>query len=302
MDPLACPDPLAERRYAYARAAAAEGDWRAAAEMFEQTLELAPGWAPAWAALGEAREKLGESPAAAAAYSAAVKADPEDRQGAGARLAQLQSRHVEALPPAYVARLFDDYAPRFDRHLTETLGYRGPELILAALDALAPGRRFALALDLGCGSGLAGRALRGRVERLEGVDISPGMIARAKETGVYDELEVGDLAAYLTRRPPGGADLAIAADAFVYLGDLTPVFAAAAKALAPSGLLVFTIECGEAPFALGPAMRFRHSDAHVRQAAAEAGLSVVHFAAASTRREAGADAEGRLVALAKLAR
>ena len=299
MDPLACPDPLAERRYAYARAAAVEGDWRAAAEMFEQTLELAPGWTPAWAALGEAREKLGDLPGAAAAYSAALRTDPQDRQGVGVRLAQLQDRRVEALPPAYVARLFDDYAPRFDRHLTETLGYRGPELILSALDAVAPGRRFAQALDLGCGSGLAGRALRARVERLVGVDISPGMIAKAREAGVYDELEIGDLLAFLVRRPPGGADLAVAADAFVYLGDLAPVFAAAAEALAPSGLLVFTVESGEAPFALGPAMRFRHSDAHVREAAEAARLEVAHFAAASTRREAGVEAEGRLVALAK---
>ncbi len=61
MDPLACPDPLAERRYDYAQAAAAEGDWRTAAEVLEQALERAPGWAPAWFALGEAREKLGEA-------------------------------------------------------------------------------------------------------------------------------------------------------------------------------------------------------------------------------------------------
>ncbi len=50
-------------------------------------------------------------------------------------LARLENRAVAALPPAYVARLFDDYAPRFDRHLTQTLGYRGPELIVSALDS-----------------------------------------------------------------------------------------------------------------------------------------------------------------------
>ncbi len=297
MDPLDCPDPLAERRYAYARAVAAEGDWPAAADLLAQALELAPGWSPAWFALGEARERLGDAAGAAAAYGAALDFDPRDRQGVAARLAQLVNRRVEALPPAYVARLFDDYAPRFDRHLTETLGYRGPELVLGALDAVAPGRRFAEALDLGCGSGLAGRALRTRVERLEGVDISPGMVAKARETGLYDALTVGDLATFLYAR--SGVDLAVAADAFVYLGDLAPVMAAVALALAPSGLLVFTVESGEAPFALAPTMRFRHSDAHVRQAAAAAGLSIAHFAAASTRREAGAEAEGRLVALAK---
>ena len=297
MDPLACPDPLAERRYAWAQAAAAEGDWAEAAEMFEQSLARAPAWARGWASLGEAREKLGDLPGAAAAYSAALDADPSDRQGAGAQLARLENRRVDALPPAYVARLFDDYAPRFDRHLTETLGYRGPELILSALDAAAPGRRFGLALDLGCGSGLAGRVLRARVDRLVGVDMSPGMVAKARQTGLYDELEVGDLVAFLGGR--SGVGLAVAADAFVYLGDLGPAMAAAAAALAHDGLLVFTVESGEAPYALGPTMRFRHSDAHVLEAAQAAGLEIAHFAAASSRREAGAEAAGRVVVLGK---
>jgi HEPN domain-containing protein len=41
-DLLVCDDPIAERRYAYARAAARDGDWAAAAEVLEQALELAP--------------------------------------------------------------------------------------------------------------------------------------------------------------------------------------------------------------------------------------------------------------------
>ena len=91
-----------------------------------------------------------------------------------------------ALPQAYVARLFDDYAWRFDKHLIKNLGYRAPALIAEALSAVAPDRRFALALDLGCGTGLMGEALRGRVDRLTGVDLSAAMIAKARERGVYD--------------------------------------------------------------------------------------------------------------------
>ena len=76
-------------------------------------------------------------------------------------------------PQAYVARLFDDYAPRFDAHLIESLAYRAPALIADALDSAAPGRRFAHALDIGCGTGLMGQAVRGRVDHLTGVDLSP---------------------------------------------------------------------------------------------------------------------------------
>jgi predicted TPR repeat methyltransferase len=299
VDPLACPDPLAERRYDYAQAAAAEGDWRTAAEVLEQALERAPGWAPAWFALGEAREKLGDGEGAAAAYRETLKADPKDRQGAGPRLARLEGREPAGLPPAYVARLFDDYAPRFDRHLREDLQYRGPELIIEALDAVATGRRFALTLDLGCGSGLAGRVLRSRVDRLVGVDLSAAMIAQARAAEVYDELAVGDLGEFLGSRAPGGADLIVSADTLVYLGDLRPVVAAVATALGRGGLFAFTVEAGEAAFSLSESLRFRHSDAHIREAAAEAELTIARLAPVATRREGGQDAAGRVVVLGK---
>jgi predicted TPR repeat methyltransferase len=162
-DPLAAGDPIAERRFAYAGAAAEDGDFRAAAEVLEQALERAPDWAAAWFALGEARERLGDFDAAAEAFRAALRCDPADTQGAEARLALTGRGDPPAnLPAAYVARLFDDYAPRFETHLTGTLFYRGPALIGEALSTAAPGRRFHSALDLGCGTGLMGQALRER--------------------------------------------------------------------------------------------------------------------------------------------
>ena len=203
-DPLAAGDLIAERRFAYAKAAAEEGDWSAAAELFEQALERAPHWAAAWFALGEAREKLGDLDAAARAFRETLVADPADAQGATARLALIGRGDAPgALPQAYVARLFDDYAPRFDKHLTDNLGYRAPALIAEALSAVAPGRRFASALDLGCGTGLMGAELRSRVDRLAGVDLSAAMIAKARERGFYDRLVVGDAVAMLGREPPG---------------------------------------------------------------------------------------------------
>ena len=86
-DPLAAGDLIAERRFAYAKAAADEGDFAAAAELFEQALERAPNWAAAWFALAEAREKLGDLDAAAQAFRETLAADPADAQGALARLA-----------------------------------------------------------------------------------------------------------------------------------------------------------------------------------------------------------------------
>ena len=203
-DPLVCDDPLAERRFAYAKAAADEGDFNAAAEVLEQALERAPDWAAAWFALGEARERLGEIDAAASAFRSTLGADPADSQGAAARLALIgRGDAPPSLPAAYVARLFDQYAPRFEAHLTGTLGYRAPALIAEAMSAAAPGRRFASALDIGCGDGLMGEALRDRVDHLTGVDLSPAMIAKARERGGYDALVVGDALA-LHEAPTAG--------------------------------------------------------------------------------------------------
>jgi predicted TPR repeat methyltransferase len=293
-DPLACGDLLAFRRYAYARSAAEDGDWRAAAEVLEQALERAPNWAPAWFALAEAREKLGDRAGAAEAFRATLRADPSDAQGAGARLALLGVGEApKSLPKAYVARLFDDYARRFDRHLTGGLDYRGPALILDALDAVAGARRFARGLDLGCGTGLMGAALRGRVDELVGVDLSPAMIAEARETGCYDALQVGDVVDFLATRERGEFDLVVAADVLAYFGDLGKVVSSAARALAPGGLFAFTVEtyAGER-FRLGPTMRFAHSSAYVRETAATAGLRPLAFVDASARREAGRDVPG----------
>jgi predicted TPR repeat methyltransferase len=292
-DPLAAGDLIAERRFAYAKAAAEEGDFGAAAELFEQALDLAPHWAAAWFALGEAREKLGDVEAAAQAFRETLVADPADAQGATARLALIgRGEAPGALPQAYVARLFDDYAPRFDRHLTDNLGYRAPALIAEALSAVASGRRFASALDLGCGTGLMGAELRARVGRLAGVDLSAAMIAKARDRGIYDELIIGDAVA-LMRERPNAFDLIVAADALVYLGDLAPLFAAVASALTSDGLFSFSVEtCEGDGFKLEPTMRFAHSRSYVETTAREVGLRPLLIRSASTRREAGADAPG----------
>jgi predicted TPR repeat methyltransferase len=291
-DPLACGDFIAARRHAYGKAAADDGDWAAAAEMFEQALERAPGWAPAWFALGEARERLGDRNGAIQAFLSTLTADPEDAQGAGPRLAFLgEGDALAALPEAYIARLFDDYAPRFDSHLTEALGYRAPALIVEALEEVAPGRRFADAFDLGCGTGLMGAAIRARVGRLTGVDLSGAMIAKARARGFYDTLIEGEALAALQGSNAGAFDLILAADALCYFGDLAPVFAAAERALAPKGLIAFSAETfvGNG-FRLRQTMRFTHALGYLESVARAAGLELHIAREESIRREAGADA------------
>ncbi len=293
-DPLACGDLIAWRRYAYGKAAAEDGDFDAASEMFEQALEQAPHWPPAWFALAKAREDLGDVAGAAEAFRRTLSADPSDSQCAGPRLAILgRGERPSALPQAYVQRLFDDYAARFEAHLTDGLDYRGPAVIVQALDAAAPARRFASALDIGCGTGLAGDALRVRVDRLTGVDISPAMVARARRRGLYDALETADATAFLTRSPPASFDCIVAADALPYFGDLEPVFAACRRALTKAGVLAFSVETFEGDgFRLGPAMRFAHASAYVAEIAAACRLRPLLALPQWVRREAGIETPG----------
>ena len=291
-------DILADRRFAWAKALAEDGDHAAAADLLDQVVALVPRWAPGWAALAEARERAGDPAGARAAWSSAAALDAGGALGAEPQLARLEGRTPDGMPAPYLRALFDDYAPRFDRHLVEALAYRGPEILVAALDRAAPGRSFGRALDLGCGTGLMGRALAGRAAAIDGVDLSPAMVERARATGCYGTLTAGSLEAALASCARGSYDLVTAADVFVYLGDLAPVVAAAAAALAPGGLLGFTVQARDAGFGLGPDMRFSHAEGHVAAALAAGGLDVALLEPASTRREAGRAVPG-LVAVAR---
>ncbi len=290
-------DLIADRRFAWAKGYAEHGDHAAAADLLAQVAERVPGWAPGWAALGEARERSGDPAGARDAWARAATLDPGGTLGAEAHLARLDGRAPDALPASYVRALFDDYAPRFESHLVHALDYRGPAVLVEALERAVPGRRFARALDLGCGTGLMGLALRGRADRIDGVDLSPAMAELARATGAYAAVAAGSLEDALAGA--GGLDLAVAADVLVYLGDLAPAFAGAARALRPNGLLAFTLQAlaeGDG-FALGPDMRFDHAPDYVDRTLRGAGLAPLLLEPASTRREKGAPVPG-LVAVA----
>lgn len=289
-------DLLADRRFAWAMALVREGDDAGAADLLEQVAERVPAWAAGWAALGDAREKLGDEPGALAAWERTAELDTDGRFGAGIKMARLKAIAPSAMPAAYIRALFDGYAPRFDQHLVEALHYRGPAVLAAALAEVAPGRRFARALDLGCGTGLMGGALRPLVERIDGVDLSPAMVAQAKQTGAYTDLAVGSLEAAL-QAEPSAFDLLTAADVLVYCGDLAPIMAGAALALASGGLFGFTLQRGggTAEYTLGSDLRFAHAPDYARASVEAAGLTVLRLEEASTRSEKGRDVPGLLI-------
>lgn len=293
-------DMIADRRYAYGDAALADGDWQAALDLFEQTLERVPQWPPAHLALAKAALALGQEEKARAVLERVLALDPADHLGAALLLARIGGRPVaEAMPAAYVAALFDDYAARFDSHLVGQLAYRAPDLLVAALDRHLPGRSYAQVLDLGCGTGLMARALAGRAGQIVGVDLSPRMLEQAEATGLYARLEAGELVAFLARQPAAAADLVIAADVFCYLPDLAPAFAATRRTLASGGLLAFTVQTHQGEgVVVGEDCRMHHAPALVRALAGASGLTLLAEDAAVSRLDAGRPVPGALFLLA----
>ena len=266
---LSSGDLMADRRFEFARDLQLKGDLAAAADLLLQAIELAPDFTSAWFTLAGIREQLGEHDAAIAAYQNAQAGDAGDRHGAGLRLMRLGAKPVSGMPQAYVQTLFDQYAPRFEASLVGDLGYRGPALLFKAVlsvrSAAGKPALFKRAIDLGCGTGLAAAAFARTVDRFIGVDLSPRMIERARATSLYAELEVADMVQGLRARQDASADLILAADAMVYVAELAPVLAEAARVLAAGGLLAFTTETHDGEgVVIGHGLRYAHAAAYVR--------------------------------------
>jgi len=291
---------IADRRVEWARDLEAKGDLVGAADLLVQALELEPGYASAWFALGEVREKRDDCAGAVAAFRQAAQADRQDRHGAALHLIRLGAAPAAAMPEGYVRALFDGYAPGFDQALTEELGYRGPELLLRAVQAAHAGGRmkFGSVLDLGCGTGLAGAAFRPHCDWLVGVDLSPAMLAKARTKGLYDRLVEGEILGFLADEAMAKAryHLILAADVFVYVDDLVPVLTATVLVLAPSGLIAFSVETHEGDgVILRETLRYAHGAAHVRAALAAAGRKLVSLDCAAARAEKGLAVPGLIV-------
>src|SRR6267154_1990345 len=297
---LSSGDLMADRRFEFARDLQLKGDLPAAADLLLQAIELAPNFVTAWFTLGEIREELGEGAAAIAAFRKAHAADRDDRHGASLRLMRLGAEPLAGMPQGYVQALFDQYAPRFETALVDDLGYRGPALLFrAVLSARGAARKpafFKRAIDLGCGTGLAAAAFAKQVDHFTGIDLSPRMIERARLTTFYAELEVGDMLRGLRSKPDAGADLILAADAMVYMSDLTAVLAEAARVLAAGGLLAFTAEThGGEGVIIGNGLRYAHSAPYVRASVAAAGLELSLLEDLSARNEDNVPAPGLVV-------
>lgn len=202
---------------------------------------------------------------------------------------------AERMPDAEVKASFDAYAPDFDRHI-RSLEYRGPELVAEVLARRLPAADARLdVLDGGCGTGLSAALLRPYARQLTGVDLSPAMLDRARETGLYDTLVEGELGAFLAAHP-AAFDVCVLVDVLIYFGDLHAIVACAGRSLRAGGLLAFSVEKSDRPGShLHSTGRYSQHAGHVQAALTAAGFVAIEQTEANIRTESNAAVVGLIV-------
>ncbi|HEY4403200.1 MAG TPA: tetratricopeptide repeat protein [Xanthobacteraceae bacterium] len=293
----------------YQRALALEPDraeaWLGLGNAFEQAqryhdaiaaYEKASGLAEAW--LGRARilKRLSRSQEAVVAYRRAL-VEGGDSEVIRFFLASLGAEPAPAAAPnRLISTVYDQHAGYYDQHMLRTLKYRIPDLLLDAVVRLLPIHKLDI-LDLGCGTGLLGARFHPLARTLSGVDISPKMLELARQRQIYDNLTCGELVEFLQAQTKE-FDLAVAADVFAYIGDLSGVFREARGALKSGGFFGFSVEVSEGQdFVLRPNLRYAHSAAYLEKLSQEHGFVVEAIDSKVLRRENGDDVAGHIAIL-----
>lgn len=249
------------------------------------------------------------------AFSLAVEFDPENELAKHMLATLTADASLKRASNTYVKSLFDDYAKNFEHSLVQELGYNGYERLRLGFDRAFQGTppNFRLVVDAGCGTGLVGEQFRNLSSYLVGVDLSQTIIDQAvkKRPNLYDETVADDVTNVFRRMKP--ISLIIAADSYIYFGDLDPLFDAMEEGLESGGYVAFTLENvdagteavlsqtkGDWRWQLTPSGRFAHRKEYVLEVAKMHHLQLNHYEALDGfRHERGVPVRGHMFVLRK---
>lgn len=118
----------------------------------------------------------------------------------------------------YVKNLFEHYALDYEKHLSRILKYRLPDFLNTYLKE----KNFQHVVEIGCGTGLCGVAIKKASKHLIGIDISPQMLIKAELKNAYDSLLCQDALAFLKQytRP---IDCLLALDVSPYMPNFLEI-------------------------------------------------------------------------------
>ncbi len=137
-----------------------------------------------------------------------------------------------------VADRYDQWATGYDDDLA-SWSYQAPAVAAETVGTRHP--QAGSALDVGCGTGLVGRALRARgfAGQILGLDISQASLQVARQSGAYDSLAHADL----QQRLPfvdDSVDVVVCVGVMTYLPEVETVWREFARVARPGGIVFAT--------------------------------------------------------------
>jgi len=137
-----------------------------------------------------------------------------------------------------VADRYDEWAKGYDDDLA-SWSYQAPMVVSETIVSRHP--QASSVLDVGCGTGLVGRALRARgfAGRILGLDISHASLEIAQQCGAYDSVEQADLQQRLPFEDDS-VDAVVCVGVMTYLPEVEAVWREFARVVRPDGLVVAT--------------------------------------------------------------
>ena len=272
------------------------GKTEEAIRYFEKVITIDPTYISGHNNLAYLFHKQGNREQALASYQQVLALDPS-RESARHMAAALSGKTTDSSPLSYVKELFDQFSDDFDESLLEKLYYSTPQQLRELLESWEDKQKyFANGLDMGCGTGLSGLAFAERVKSFTGLDLSAGMLEKAGEKKIYTVLKESDIVSFLSSTTES-FDLFVAADVFVYLGDLTEIFTRVKERALPGAFFLFSTEICAENFCLQPSGRYGHAEDYIRQLADTSGFTVECCRNARLRKERDAWIMGNLFLL-----
>ena len=268
---------------------------------YNSAIRLDPKFTDAYVNLGGILMKLDRIKAATTCYKRAAALNP-DHPTAGHLYASLSGKDLDTASHAYVRKLFDDYSENFEKSLVGTLEYSMPVMLREVFDSIEERPQvFTNMIDLGCGTGLVGKAFSAIAERMTGIDLSSQMIEKAGEIGLYDQLLVGSIDEEFEKLQTS-YDLIICADVFPYIGNLNRIFLIASRHCVSEGYFAFSTERSDevSEYMLQSTGRFVHSSQYIKTLCDNHGFKLLVLKQVKLRKQADAWILGDLVVLQRL--
>tara|TARA_B100001989_G_C24543455_1_gene469094 strand:+ start:1356 stop:3068 length:1713 start_codon:yes stop_codon:yes gene_type:complete len=188
-----------------------------------------------------------------------------------------QSQSPQTAPEDYISGLFDNYAYHYDNHLCDVLSYKLPDRLKSLMiEQLNFDKNSQQILDLGCGTGLAGKAVSEFSQALVGIDLSKNMLNEAKKKNIYQKLIAANVLT-LQHHLAHKQDVVICADTLPYFGNLNDVFSIVQQYLKKQGHWIISIESDYAnDYKLTETARYTHSPKYIESCANKYSFSIAH--------------------------